>query len=190
MTFDGNTVTTAALRSIKLRDLEKRILRNLVAIQHFIVYNGTGPRNPAHALYQRQRYQIIRENCDITTRKVYRALPLTDDDSARARAYHGIFLTLKEMLKNETIRTDEMNNRALNFWNDTIIPEPPLPKPAAAHMPPETHVDRLELNSDTSSEITSDTNDDTSAMYSPTYINTVDYTKTALLWWSMISKVE
>ena len=69
-----------------------------------------------HARAQRQRYEIIRENCEVTTNLVTHALYLTEDNEAIcAKAFHGIFLTLRTMLANEVTRAESINLRAMNY---------------------------------------------------------------------------
>jgi hypothetical protein len=61
-TFNGATVTikfvqtNAEPRTTKLRNLEKKVLRNLGTIQQFNISNNIGPNRPEYALTQRQRY--------------------------------------------------------------------------------------------------------------------------------------
>jgi hypothetical protein len=54
------------------------------------------------------------------------ALYLSDDNNAIcAKAFHGIFLTLKTMLSNEVTRAETINLRAMNYWHHHVIPDPP-----------------------------------------------------------------
>jgi hypothetical protein len=57
-----------------------------------------------HALFQRQKYQAIKENCDLTKRKINHALSLFNADSECTHAYRGIFTTLKTMLIKTVLR--------------------------------------------------------------------------------------
>ena len=58
----------------RFRRLEHKILRNLHTIQEFNLANYTGPISTDHARAQRQQYEIIRENCEVTTNLVTHAL--------------------------------------------------------------------------------------------------------------------
>jgi hypothetical protein len=90
-TVNSTTITTRFIptnpqpRTIRLRKLEQDILRNLGIIHNFTVSNAFKPTtnisSDKQALYQRQRYQTIRENCVMATRKVNQALALSDDDA-------------------------------------------------------------------------------------------------------------
>ncbi len=82
-TVSGTKVTTIFVPRdsmpprARFRQLEHQILRNLHTIQEFNLVNHTGPTSPDHARAQRQRYEIIRENCELTTNKVNHALHIT-----------------------------------------------------------------------------------------------------------------
>jgi hypothetical protein len=103
---------------------------------------SNGPISSEHALFQRQKYQSIKENCDFTKRKIHYALSLLTDESTCMQAYHGIFTTLKTMLLNEIIRADKIHDTALTYWYEINIPEPPsFPKPAT-QLPIETLAQR------------------------------------------------
>ena len=116
-------------RQERFQRLEHKILRNLQTIQEFNLANYTGPISPGHARAQRHRYEIIRENCEVTTNLVTRALHLSADTAVCARAFHGIFLTLKTMLANEVTRAETINLRAINYWHHHVIPDPPRHSP-------------------------------------------------------------
>jgi hypothetical protein len=150
---------------LKLRNLEKKILHNLGLIQQFNLNNANGPSSSSHALFQRQKYQVIRENCDITKRKIDYAISLSNQQSTCAHAYRGIFTALRTMLLNEITRADMIQDKALTYWYEKNVPEPPtFPKPAT-QIPHETLAHRLGLHSD--DEDTTTTSDSTTA--SPTY---------------------
>ena len=167
----GTTITTTFVPKtniLTLRNLEKKILRNLGIIQQFNLHNANGPSSSIQALFQRQKYQSIRENCDITKRTIDHAISLSDQQSTTAHAYRGIFKTLRTMLLNEITRADMIQDRALTYWYEMHVPEPPpFPKPAT-QIPPETLAHRLGLSSD--DEASSTTTDSTtdSPVYSPT----------------------
>ena len=138
-TVNGSTVTThfippttsMTLRQ-RYRQLEHQILRNLNIIQAFNLANSTGPISTEHARAQRQRYDIIRENCDITSNKINHALHISEDpDSACSSAYHAIFLNLRTMLRNEVTRAEAINLRAITYWQQHTIPAPPTHSPSA-----------------------------------------------------------
>jgi hypothetical protein len=123
-TVSATTVTTHFIPSIamprreRFRQMEHQILRNLHIIQEFNLanYTYTGPISTDHARAQRQRYEIVRENCEVTN-KVNHALHLSEDNAVCARAFHGIFLSLKTMLNNEVTRAEAINLRAVNYWH-------------------------------------------------------------------------
>jgi hypothetical protein len=181
-TVNGSTVTThfippntsMTLRQ-RYRQLEHQILRNLNIIQEFNLANSTGPISTEHARAQRQRSDIIRENCDITSNKINHALHISEDpDSACSSAYHAIFLNLKTMLRNEVTRAEAINLRAITYWQQHTIPAPPTHPPSAefhSTLPRESLLQHLQrtLPSDpsTSSDSDSEANDNTSPMYSP-----------------------
>ncbi len=174
-TVHGTTVTTKWIPTnvqpltTKLQNLEKEILRNLGTIQLFNSSFATGPTSIEDALSQRQRYHIIRENCVLTLRKVNRALYLSDDEASPSQqAYHAIFRTLDTLLKNESQRTEQINMKAIRYWIDYTVPEPPTEPPTSARIPPDSFTRRIGLHSDVSTDTTSDTNEVTSPMYSPT----------------------
>ncbi len=181
-TVTGSTVTThfippspAIPLSERFRQMEHQILRNLNIIQEFSLANYTGPISTEHARAQRQRYDIIRENCEVTSNKINHDLHISEDlDSVCSRAFHAIFLTLRTMLRNEVTRTEAINLRAVNYWHQHTTPAP-LPYPRSAEFDPTlpratSLLRRLQrsLPSDTSSGSDSETNDNTSPMYSPT----------------------
>jgi hypothetical protein len=62
-TVNGTTITTRFIptnpkpRTIRLRTLEREILRNFGIIQNFTVAHASKPTSDDQALYQRQRYQ-------------------------------------------------------------------------------------------------------------------------------------
>ncbi len=123
-----------------------------------------------HVHSQRQRYDIIRENCAVTTNLVNNALYLSDEDAVCARAFRGIFLTLKTMLANEVTRAEAINLRAFNYWHHHVIPDPPR-HPRSVEQRCESAIARriglyVDLSSDTSSD--NETNDGSSPRYSPT----------------------
>jgi hypothetical protein len=153
---------------IQLRNLEKKILHNLGLIQQFNLNNANGPSSSNHALLQRQKYHVIKENCNITKCKIQYALSLANKKSTCAHAYRGIFTTLQAMLLNEIIRADMIQEKALTYWYELNVPEPPpFPKPVT-QIPNETLAQRLGLPSDDeASSITSGSTPD-SPMYSPT----------------------
>ena len=167
----GTTITTTFVPKtniLTLRNLEKKILRNLGMIQQFNLHNAHGPSSSSQALFQRQKYQAIRKNCDITKRKIDHAISLSNQQSTTAHAYRGIFNALRTMLLNEITRADMIQDRALTYWYEMHVPEPPpFPKPAM-QIPPETLAHRLGLSSD--DEASSTTTDSTtdSPVYSPT----------------------
>jgi hypothetical protein len=72
------------------------------------------------------------------------------------------------MLLNETTRAEIIHDKAITYWYEMNVPEPPpFPKPAT-QIPPETLAHRLGLSSDDkASSTTSDSTTD-SPMYSPT----------------------
>ena len=181
-TVTGSTVTThfippspaMPLRG-HFRQMESQILRNLNIIQEFNLANYTGSISTEHARAQRQRYDIIRENCEVTSNKINHALHISEDpDSVCSHAFHAIFLTLRTMLRNKVTRTEAINLRAVNYWHQHTIPAPP-PYPRSAEVDPTLpratsllqHLQRS-LPSATSSDSNSETNDNTSPMYSPT----------------------
>jgi hypothetical protein len=174
-TVRGTTVTTHWIPTnvqpltTKLKTLEKDILRNIGIIQQFNLSFATGPATIEDALSQRQRYHTIRENCVLTLRKVNRALYLSDEEASPSQqAYHAIFTTLKTLLKNESDRTEEINMKAIRYWIDYTVPEPPTEPPPSVRIPSESFIRRIGLHSDVSTDTTSDTNEATSPMYSPT----------------------
>ena len=138
-TVEGSTVTThfyptspSMTRRERYRQMEHQILRNLNIIQEFNLTNYTGPISISHARAQRQRYDIIRENCEVTSNKINHALHISEDpDSPCASAFHAIFLTLRTMLRNEVTRAEAINLRAVNYWHQHTVPAPPAhPKSA------------------------------------------------------------
>ncbi len=147
----GTTITTTFVPTtniLKLRYLEKKVLHNLGLIQHFNINNENGPSSSGHALFLRQKYQAIRENCDITKRKIDHAISLSNQQSTTAHAYRGIFNALRTMLLNETTRAEIIHDKAITYWYEMNVPEPPpFPKPAT-QIPPETLAHRLGLISD------------------------------------------
>jgi hypothetical protein len=157
-------------RRERFHRMEHKILRNLQTIQEFNLANYTGPISPDHARAQRQRYEIIRENCEVTNNLVTRALNLSDDTAVSARAFHGLFLTLKTMLANEVTRAETINLRAINYWHHHVIPDPPRHSPLNEQQCESAIARRMglfvNLSSDTSSE--NETNDGSSPSYSPT----------------------
>ena len=184
-TVQGNTVTTHFVptqsmpRRERYRQLEHQILRNLSIIQEFNLNNYTGPISTCHARAQRQRYDIIRENCEVTSNKINHALHISEDpDSACASAFHAIFLTLKTMLRNEVTRAEAINLRAVNYWHQHTVPAPPThPKSAeidSKTVEQHTYASALQrrifqhvgITSESSSD--DDTNHDSSPRYSPT----------------------
>ncbi len=123
-TVSGTTVTThfvprdsMPLRA-RFRQMEHQILRNLHTIQEFNLVNSMGPTSLDHARAQRQRYEIFRENRELTTTKVNHALQLSYNDQICSQAFHGIFITLKTMLANEVTRAEAINLRAVNCWHE------------------------------------------------------------------------
>ena len=102
------------------RQMESQILRNLNIIQEFNLANYTGPISTEHARAQRQRYDIIRENCEVTSNKINHALHISEDpDSVCSRAFHAIFHTLRTMLRNEVTRAEAINLRAVQLLAST-----------------------------------------------------------------------
>jgi hypothetical protein len=175
-TVSGTTVTThfvprnaMPLRE-RFRQMEHQILRNLIIIQEFNLVNSTGPISIDHARAQRQRYEIIRENCEITTTKVNHALQLSDNDQICSQAFHGIFITLKTMLNNEVTRAEAINLRAVKYWHQNVVPDPPKHSKLTEQRSYESAIHRrifqhVDLTSDSSSD--NDTNHDFSPRYSP-----------------------
>jgi hypothetical protein len=167
----GTTITTTFVPStniLKLRYLEKKVLHNLGLIQHFNINNEHGPSSSGHALFLRQKYQAIRENCDITRRKIDHAISLSNQQSTTAHAYRGIFNALRTMLLNETTRAEIIHDKAITYWYELNVPEPPpFPKPAT-QIPPETLAHRLGLYSDDEASATTSDSTNDSPMYSPT----------------------
>jgi hypothetical protein len=176
-TVSGTKVTThfvprngIPLRE-RFRQMEHQILRNLHTIQEFNLVNYTGPISTDHARAQRQRYEFIRENCEITTTKVNHALQLSDNDQIFSQAFHGIFITLKTMLENEVTRAEAINLRAVNYWHQNVVPDPPKHSMLTEQRSYESAIHRrifqhVDLTSDFSSA--DDTNHDSSPRYSPT----------------------
>jgi hypothetical protein len=183
-TVQGSTVTThfiprspSMTRRERYRQLEHQILRNLNIIQEFNLTNYTGPISTSHARAQRQRYDIIRENCEVTSNKINHALHISEDpDSACSSAFHAIFLTLRTMLRNEVTRAEAINLRAVNYWHQHTIPAPPThPKSAeidSKSVEQHTYASALQrrifqhvgMTSESSSD--DDTNHDSSPRYS------------------------
>ncbi len=155
----------------RFRQMEHQILRNLHTIQEFNLVNYTGPISIDHVCAQRQRYEIIRENCEITTTKVNHALRLSDNDEICSQAFHGIFITLKTMLKNEVTRAEAINLRAVNLWHQNVVPDPPKHSKSVEQRSYKSAIHRrifqhVDLPSNSSSD--DDTNHDSSPRYSPT----------------------
>ena len=176
-TVSGSTVTTTFVPRYRMplrerfRQLEQHILRNLHTIQEFNLVHSTGPISLDHARTQRQRYEIIRENCELTTTKVNHALRLSDNDQISSQAFRGIFLTLKTMLKNEVTQAEAINLRAVNYWLENVVPEPPKHSKLTEQRSYDSALQRrifqhVDLTSETSSD--DDTNHDSSPRYSPT----------------------
>ena len=176
-TVSGSTVTTTFVPRDRMplreryRQLEQQILRNLHTIQEFNLVHSTGPISLDHAHVQRQRYEIIRENCELTTTKVNHALRLSDNDQISSQAFRGIFLTLKTMLQNEVTRAEAINLRAVNYWLENVVPEPPAHSKLTEQRSYDSALQRrifqhVDLTSETSSD--DDTNHDSSPRYSPT----------------------
>ena len=172
----GTKVTTHFVRTDPMprreryRQMENKILRNLHTIQEFNLANYTGPVSTEHARAQRQRYEIIRENCEVTTNLVTHALYLTEDNEAIcAKAFHGIFLTLKTMLANEITRAESINLRALNYWHHHVIPDPPRHLPSTERRYDSALARRTGLSGNLSSDTSYDdeTNQGSSPRYSP-----------------------
>jgi hypothetical protein len=104
----------------------------------------------------------------MTKLKVNHALALSNVESSSAQAYRCIFITLKTMLMNEITRADDINEKAINFWYEHNVPEPPLlSPPPATRIPSETLHQRLGLSSASESDSGS-TSTPNSPMYSPT----------------------
>ncbi len=171
-TISGTKVTTHFIPSTGM-PIRERFRQMEHTIQEFNLANYTGPISTDHARAQRQRYEIIRENCEITIDKVNRALQLSGNDEICASAFHGIFLTLKTMLKNEVSRAEAINLRAVNYWHQNVVPDPPQHSKSAEQRSYESVIYRrmflhVDLTSDTSSD--EETNDASSPRYeySPT----------------------
>jgi hypothetical protein len=94
-TTRGTTITTTFKptnmqpRITKLRAMERQILRNLGIIQQFNVSNESGPTSSKQALFQRHKYQAIKENCDLTKQTINHALSLSNANEACIQAYQG-----------------------------------------------------------------------------------------------------
>ncbi len=66
--------------------------------------------------------------------------------------------TLNTLLKNETKRTEEINMKAIRYWIEYTVPEPPTEPHPTARIPSESFTHRIGLYSDVSSDTNSDTN--------------------------------
>jgi hypothetical protein len=67
--------------------------------------------------------------------------------SISQQAYHAIFTNLSTLLKNESKRTEEINMKAIRYWIDYTVPEPPTEPPPSARIPSDSFTRRIGLHS-------------------------------------------
>jgi hypothetical protein len=95
----------------------------------------------------------------------------TSNDQICSQAFRGIFITLKTMLKNEVTQAEAINLRAVNYWHENVVPEPPKHSKLTEQHSYASALQRrifqhVDLTSETSFD--DDTNHDSSPRYSPT----------------------